>query len=395
MLTRRYFLAATGLAAGAAEAPKPVPLLTSEEARRMKAFAVRDRRAVIEKMARGALSAGPWSVTFHRPTGLDIVMGPNDYVSEAPYWFPDPRNPGGPYIRRDGEYNTGRFTAHVNDLRAMSAAVLSLGMGAYFLGDPQCNVHAAKVLSTWFMDPATRMNPNLEHGQLIRGVNTGRGAGMIDTQSLIHAVHGIDLLERTGKLDAAIQAGLRNWFADYADWMNTSRHGKSEKKAGNNHSTWWTTQIAAYSLFTGNTALRRMAWSHCRDFLIPSEIQADGSCPREEERTRSLHYSSMNLDAFALLCRLASLDGVDLWRYRTPAGTGVETAFLYLLPFTLEPETWKKRQIDKYDPGAHYFTGLGGIALRSQRLLPAYLATPRASAPWVQFVDILVRATAH
>jgi hypothetical protein len=175
--------------------------------------------------------------------------------------------------------------------------------------------------------------------------------------------------------------------------MTTSAHGASERKAGNNHATWWTTQVAAYAAFIGDAALRGTAWDRFRTYLVPTEIQPDGSCPREEERTRSLHYSSMNLDSFSLLCRLARLDGVDLWHFRTAKGIGVETAFSYLLPYMLRPQTWKKPQIDEYDAGIHYFAGLGGIGLPSERLLSAYLGIPRADTPWVQFVDIVIRGT--
>jgi hypothetical protein len=175
--------------------------------------------------------------------------------------------------------------------------------------------------------------------------------------------------------------------------MTSSAHGASERKAGNNHATWWTTQVAAYAAFTGDAVLRRMAWDHYRNYLVPTEIQPDGSCPREEERTRSLHYSSMNQDSFSLLCRLAQLDGVDLWHFRTAKGIGVEKAFFYLLPYMLRPETWKKQQIDAYDPGIHYFAGLGGIGLPSEKLLSAYLGIPREDTPWVQFIDIAIRGT--
>src|SRR5215831_15144388 len=38
--------------------------------------------------------------------------GPHDYFSQADYWWPDPKNPSGPYIRRDGMSNPENFTAH-------------------------------------------------------------------------------------------------------------------------------------------------------------------------------------------------------------------------------------------------------------------------------------------
>jgi hypothetical protein len=391
-ISRRIFLAGAGSLLAAAEPTRSRLLLSEAESSRLRELGATTARPRINEYAAAALKAGPWSVTFRRPQGLNVPAGPNDYVSEAPYWFPDPKNPGGPYIRRDGEHNEARFTGNTNDLRSMAAAVLSLGMGAFCLGTPGCVEHGAKVLATWFVDAKTRMNPHLEYGQMIRGVNTGRGAGSIDTQALIHAAQGVVLLELAGKLPSEIFSGVRRWYADYVRWMTTSAHGKSEQQAGNNHATWWTTQVAAYATFTGNAALRQFAWGRFRDYLVPTEIQPDGSCPREEERTRSLHYSSMNLDSFALLCRLAQLDGVDLWHFHTSRGIGVETAFDYLLPYMLKPATWKYKQIDAYDAGTHYFAGLAGVALPSERLLSAYSGIPLADSPWVQFMNLVVRA---
>jgi len=202
------------------------------------------------------------------------------------------------------------------------------------------------------------MNPNLEYGQAVRGINTGRGIGIIDTVSLIHVAQGVALLEQDGLLDAKVVDGVDRWFADYLHWMTTSQKGLDEKKSGNNHATWW----------------------------------PDGSCPREEARTQSLRYSAMNLDAFSVICRIAETNGVSLWKYRTLQGIGIETAFHYLMPFVEHPDTWREPQITKYSADSTIFPALAGVGLHDDRLLAAYLALGRASSPWVQFVDLAATA---
>ena len=274
----------------------------------------------VRQNAASALKAGPWSVTNHRPP--KVKAGPNDYYSEGPYWWPDPKNPNGPYIRKDGQRNPERFMGNRNDLGSFCTAVLALGMGAALLGDKRCAEHAATVLSVWCVDPKTRMNPNLEFGQAVRGINTGRGTGIIDTVSLIHVAQGVALLAGQDLLEARVLDGVERWFADYLHWMTTSKKGLDEKKSGNNHATWWTAQAASYASLVGDTAAQQMAWEHYRSYLVPTEIQPDGSCPREEERTNSLSYSAMNLDAFSVLCRVADTNGVKLWHYRTSRGIG-------------------------------------------------------------------------
>ncbi|MBZ5620500.1 MAG: alginate lyase family protein [Acidobacteriia bacterium] len=350
--------------------------------------ALRASADLVRQNADAALKAGPWSVTYHRPDF--IKAAPNDYYSEGPYWWPDPQNPKGPYIRKDGERNPDRYMNNRNDLGSMCTAVIALGTGS-LLGDRRCAGHASEILSVWFVDPKTRMNPNLEFGQAVRGINTGRGTGIIDTVSLIHAAQGVSLLEQAGALDVRIAEGVRRWFADYMTWMNTSDKGLDEKMSGNNHATWWTAQVAAYATLVGDQGAKTMAWDHYRNYLVPTEVQPDGSCPREEARTQSLSYSAMNLDAFAVLCRIAGANGVNLWRYRTPQGIGIEKSFQYLMPFVAHPEKWVKPQITKYNPDGTIFPGLAGVALDSEELRTAYRALPRSRSPWIQFVDLAVR----
>jgi hypothetical protein len=365
MVTRRSFCAT---AAGFAALPawsasgKALVLVTEEQAKRIKPG------DAVRGYADAALRSGPWSVTTTRPKDVDAT--PNDYYSEGPYWWPDPKNPKGPYIRKDGERNPARFDANRRDLGSLCTATLALGMGAYLTGDKRYAEHAGRLLSTWFLDPKTRMNPNLEYGQAVRGHNTGRGTGIIDTVSFIHCAQGVMLLEAAGMYDAA---GVRRWFADYLKWMTTSKKGVDEKKAENNHGTWWTAQAAAYATLTGDAANLQMAWKQYRDVLVPTQIEPDGSCPREEARTNSLGYSAMNLDAFAVICRIAQVHGLDLW-------DGVRKAFTYLMPYVLHPENWKKQQISKWTAEGTIFPVLAGLDAGG---------LPRAKTPWVHWIELV------
>ena len=196
ILTRRSFVLSASALPLFGAPPEFGILVTGPQADRLRAAAI---PATVRRNADAALHAGPWTVTAHRPD--NVTAGPNDYYSEGPYWWPDPKNPSGPYIRKDGQRNPARFMGNRTDLGDMCTAVLALGMGAFLLGDKACGDHAGRVLSTWFVNAKTRMNPNLEYGQAVRGINTGRGTGLIDTVSLIHAAQGIWLLDRAGMLD--------------------------------------------------------------------------------------------------------------------------------------------------------------------------------------------------
>lgn len=371
-------------------------MLTASDADRIRATLpnatgrVAERVQQLKTLTGKEMAAGPWSVTTQRPVGFDI--DPHDYFSDAPYFWPDPKNPNGPYIRHDGKRNPNRFVRNRNDIGAMSECVLTMGIGSYFLGEDRCAKHGTEVLNTWFLDPKTKMNPHLEHGQAIHGINDGRGTGLIDTVSLIHCVQGILLMDKAGRLDSATATGLRDWFAKFLNWMTTSAKGKAEGHSGNNHATWWTAQVAAYATFTRNQDTLNMAWQHYKDYLVPTEIRPDGSCPREEARTKSLGYTVMNADAFATICRIAQTWGVDLWEYKTPNGISYEKVVRYVEPYVLHPNTWKKEQIAPWENNSTVFLGLAGAGLHAKDLTAAYMSLPRENAPWVLFVDLVLTA---
>lgn len=372
-------------------------LLSQEEAARIKAAVARgDRRVAaaaqsLRRAAGKALEEGPWSVTFHRPAG--VPAGKHDFYSEGPYWWPDPKNPKGPYIRRDGETNPDRFMAHRNDSERMGDAVLTLGAAAWLFDEPRYAARARELLFVWFLDPETRMNPNLEFGQAVRGRDYGRNAGIIDGRPFVWTALGVTFLERTPGWDAAAGAGLRKWFAAYTEWLTGSAKGLAEKKTGNNHSTWWAVQVAAYAGFTGDRKMQEMVWNHYREVMVPGQFRPDGGAPREEARTRSLSYSAMNLDAFTLLCRMAGIAGTDLWRYRAPNGAALERAVAYLAPYVAQPEKWRLPQIRAYEAGGNYFPALAAIGFGRSEYTARQAGPGGSGRPWHLLVEMLLKTS--
>jgi hypothetical protein len=128
-----------------------------------------------------------------------------------------------------------------------------------------------------------------------------------------------------------------------------------------------------------------------RSYLVPAEIRPNGSCPREEARTNSLGYSCFNLDAFSVLCRIAQVDGTDLWHFAAPSGVSLAKACDYLLPFVLHPEAWQHQQISSFKPDGVVFPGLAGMGMASQKLLDAYRRLPHPSGAWNLLINALVR----
>ncbi|RYZ14617.1 MAG: hypothetical protein EOP49_53560, partial [Sphingobacteriales bacterium] len=113
------------------------------------------------KDADKALKFGPVSVMEKKnqpPSG-----DKHDYMSLAPYHWPDPNKPDGlPYIRKDGQTNPEvKEYKDKEYLPQLCESVYVLGLAWYFSGEKIYADHAARLLRVWFLDTATRMNPNL------------------------------------------------------------------------------------------------------------------------------------------------------------------------------------------------------------------------------------------
>src|SRR5215475_12687941 len=147
--------------------------------------------------------------------------GKHDFFSEGDYWWPDPANPKGPYIQRDGMTNPGNFVEHRRAMVRLSLIVPALAAAYKLTGDKKYSAAAARHLRAWFVDDATRMNPNLQYAQAIKGRFTGRGTGIIDT------LHLVEVARAAGQIDlpAADLAGVKGWFAEYTRWMTTHKYG--------------------------------------------------------------------------------------------------------------------------------------------------------------------------
>lgn len=322
-------------------------------------------RARILKAVNAYLSEKPITVTAsHSPRSSG---GPHDFYSEGDYWWPDPKNPGGPYIRRDGETNPQNFTAHREAMVRLSVQVPALAAAWKITSDAGMRKkYAAKVsehLWAWFGDEKTKMNPNLEYAQAVSGVNKGRGIGIIDTIHLVEVARSADLM--TGALDKVTDGAVRAWFAQYLEWMTTSKNGAEERDAKNNHGSCWVMQVAEFATYTRNAKWTEWCRERFRTVLAPDQIAADGSLPLELARTKPYSYALFDMDILSTICQILSKPGDSLWAFTTPDGRGMKKAIEYMYPFILDKKKWPLK------PDVEYFDDLpvrqpsllfGGIA---------------------------------
>ncbi|MEA2206588.1 MAG: hypothetical protein QOE77_3364 [Blastocatellia bacterium] len=334
--------------------------------------------AKLEKDASRALQQQPSSVISKAVTPPSGDK--HDYMSQAPYFWPNPDKPDGlPYINRDGERNPeiAKITDHLA-LDQMESAVQTLSLAYYFKNNEEYATKATQLLRAWFIDPATRMNPNLEYAQFIPGVNTGRGIGLIETRGLVNTVDAVGLLAGSKSWSAADQKALEAWFSTFLQWMQESRNGREESAAKNNHGTYYDVQAMSFAMFVRRDDLAKKIAEAAKEKRIALQIEPDGRQPLELRRTKAWSYSNMNLDGLLQLARLAENVGVNLWKYQTKDGRSIRAALDYLYPYAMEDQKWSYPQIGGFEAKPFYpLMRRAAAHYQDQRFKTAELRIPK------------------
>ncbi len=358
------------------------PLITLAEIERID----HDR---ILRAANEYLSQAPITITAY--SSPRSKGGKHDYFSEGDYWWPDPKNPSGPYIRRDGFSDPQNFNDHREALIRLSLIVPALTAAWIITGEKRYAERAGLHLRAWFVDPATRMNPSLEYAQAIWGVTPGRGTGIIDTLHLVEVSRAARHIETARVMTAAEFASVRDWFAEYLDWMRTSKNGQEEEKAKNNHGTCWTAQAAAFAALTSNEDAMALCRERFRDHLLPDQMAANGSFPLELGRTKPYSYSLFDLDMLAVVCKIASKVGDspdNLWQFALPDGDRYKKAVDFMFRYIQDKSKWPyAHDVEYFDdlPNRQPSLLFAGLAYRE----PKYIALWRTLPPDPKTAEII------
>jgi hypothetical protein len=160
----------------------------------------------------------------------------------------------------------------------------------------------------------------------------------------------VGLLKNSPSWTDADQKGMEQWFREFLTWLRTSKNGRDEAKAENNHGTFYDVQIVDFALFTGQRELAARTLNEAKKNRIESQVEPDGRQPRETDRTKGLSYSVMNLEGLFDLAQLGEHAGVDLWVFESKGGRSVRKALDWLVPYVSGGKKWTYEQIEPYQP---------------------------------------------
>jgi hypothetical protein len=309
--------------------------------------------------ANDELSKGPYSVT--KKTGVPPSGSKHDYMTIAPYFWPNPYTSNGlPYIRKDGEVNPearDNFTDFEEKERFFDAVDV-LGKAFFYTGEKKYADKTISLIRAWFINPATAMNPNLNYGQGIPGEIEGRPFGIIEFGGIRNVLATLELLKWGDALDAETKEGVNGWLRDYLHWLQTSDLGKKEATRSNNHGTTYDVQLCHIFLFLGETEQIRNHLEKITKNRIRSHIEPDGRQPHELARTKSFSYSVTNLSAFTKLAALGRKVEVNLWNYESDDGRSLKKAYEFLIMFIVSDKEWEYQQITSLEEQKSKFVNL-------------------------------------
>lgn len=340
-----------GFAQASRELPRvfcidPASLVSVKQTIAMNDPALRPAMEALLKDADKAMKVPPASV-MDKPVPLP-GGDKHDYVSYAPYFWPNPDRPDGlPFVRHDGKRNREQVNkGDAPEFERLMGAVSTLALAYELSGRKEFAEHAARLLRVWFIDEATRMNPNFTHGQVVMGVNTGRGTGLIEFASMPHFVDALGMLQNSPAWTKHDQQAMTAWLMQYAQWLATSKEAGDERKAANNHGSWFDAHEVSLLMYLGRNDEARKICELARQKRIARQIESDGRQPLEEARADGFGYSLFNVNALMTLASLAQRLDVDLSRYQTADGRSLRRAVDYLAPYADPQNQWPHNQLN-------------------------------------------------
>jgi hypothetical protein len=300
-------------------------------------ISVGEQREIVE-LAQQYLKELP--ITVSAASSERSAGGLNDFYSEGDYWWPDPENPDGPYIQKDGQSNPDNFSDHRHAMVRLSEHVAVLTSAWLLTGESMYAGKVAHHLEAWFVNPDTKMNPHMLYAQAIWGRHTGRGIGLIDAYHLVEVARSTQILINNRIIPEGQAMQIKAWFSAFQEWMTTHQYGIDEMNAKNNHGTTWVATAAACASLTGNRELLDFCSERFKTVLLPSQMAEDGSFPLELRRTKPYGYALFNMDAFAIVAQILSTSEDNLWAFETPDGKSLRKGMEFIYPYIADKNSW-------------------------------------------------------
>lgn len=282
--------------------------------------------------------------------GVDL----KDYISLGTYyWKDETKKDGLPYILKDGLANPEGDYYDKQNLRRLAFMTYYQCILYYLSEDKKYLNLIIDNLNYYFLDEKTGMNPNMNHAQMVKGVNDGRGIGMIDfTANMSYALYMIKLLYEENMLEEEFYNSLKKWLNDFYSWYIYSPIALEEKYANNNHGIFYDFGLIVILDVLDKKEEIRPLVSQMIELRLIFQIK-DDKMPFELHRTKSKNYSLMGIKGIYDFSTIASKYGFNLYDlkwYHRKLNIDLKAIEEYLYQrLVLKAKPWRYKQIIDFD----------------------------------------------
>jgi len=290
---------------------------------------------------------------------------PHYYSSIATYWWPDPNNPRGKYIRKDGRINPETNEYDLKRIRDLVKRTRCLSFAYYWTGEQKYYDAYIKQLRAWFIDKETYMYPNMEFSQVMIGHNgnKGRGAGLVEAYNFIDVLESLQLVKLVTPIEEEVYDGVKAWFEDFLSWLQNSEIGKKERKEQGNIPLSTDVLMVYLAKFCGDKALEDEIVNSFASYRLSEQIKEDGSQPIELTRANAYTYSVYNLTHIVDFCIMMESSGTKYYKKNRKI---INSAFGYLYKYVGRTKEFPYSQLSWTNDERSLMTQM----LRLKRLRP-------------------------
>ncbi|KAK0208599.1 chondroitin AC/alginate lyase [Desarmillaria ectypa] len=241
-----------------------------------------------------------------------------------------------PYIIRDGQVNPDvRTLPGPGAINGISQNSINNALSFAFTGSPSYSRNFVDGLDYFYLNPESRMNPNMNYGQVARGPNSQNGTftGILDARGHVKVANSITVMKALKNPDWTQDRdqGMMNWMSAYLNWLKTSDIGKKTASRPNNHGTFYFSQVAAIEVYLGRPDDAVKALRSYFEGPFMDQLAASGEQPFEAVRTRPFHYRCFNIEAMITNAKIGDQLGQNFWIKKSKRGATIKDAVDYTM----------------------------------------------------------------
>ncbi|KAF7724141.1 hypothetical protein EC973_001266 [Apophysomyces ossiformis] len=259
----------------------------------------------------------------------------HDYLTLATQ--PSANNNG--YVDKNNDYSDNSTISNFAMFKDLVKHTQFLSLAYYYFGNETFASKAVERLHDWFVNPETRMNPNMQYAALVYGYNTGLARGIVQLDTMPHLLDFIAILQNSASWPEDMNARLRSWFSLYLDWLTNSPNGQYLAQEQEDHGTrYYVQQLALYRFL--NMTDKAFQLANNITHLIDQQFLPSGQQFHETGLADPWSSSVDNLYSFFRLANMARLQGVDMYGYKSQDGKSLRKGLDYLVTFAMNETQW-------------------------------------------------------